>query len=93
MVFDIKQSIRAGVDPFLFAEKLHKYIRHIHISDHNSEKDCFVPCKNGTFEFKRFFSMMKDFDYQGDFIIELYENGYEKDEELTFAMKQLKNLL
>jgi hypothetical protein len=37
--------------------------------------------------------MMKDFDYQGDFIIELYENGYEKDEELTFAMKQLKNLL
>ena len=37
--------------------------------------------------------MMKDLNYQGDFIIELYENGYENDQELTFAMKQLKNLL
>ncbi len=93
MVFDIKQSIRTGIDPFLFAEKLHKYIRHIHISDHNAEKDCFVPCKNGNFDFARFFNMMKSFGYKGDYIIELYENGYENDDELTFALKELKKLL
>ena len=93
MVFDIKQSIRTGYNPFDFAEKLHKYIRHIHISDHNDECDCFVPCKNGTFDFKRFFELMKSFDYKGDFIVELYENGFENDRELTFALENLKKLL
>ena len=93
LVFDIKQSVRTGVDPFEFAKKLHKYIRHIHISDHNSEKDCFVPCKDGTFDFAGFFSMMKDLGYKGDYIVELYEHGYENDEELKFAIKELKKLL
>ena len=93
MVFDIKQSVRAGFSPYGFAEKMHKYIRHIHISDHNSEKDCFVPCKNGDFDFKRFFDLMKSCGYDGNYIIELYENGYENDDELSFAMNKLKKLL
>lgn len=93
VVFDIKQSIRTGIDPFDFAEKLHKYIRHIHISDHNDESDCLVPCKNGNFNFKKFFSLMKSKEYSGDFIIELYENGFETDSELTFAIEELKKLL
>ena len=93
MVFDIKQSVRTGVDPFEFAKKLHKYIRHIHISDHNIEKDCLVPCKDGTFDFARFLTMMKDLGCSGDYIIELYENGYQSDNELTFAMETLKKLL
>lgn len=93
MVFDIKQSVRTGINPFEFAEKLHKYIRHIHISDHNKERDCIVPCKNGTFDFKKFFDLMKKYDYQGEYIIELYENGYENDSELAFALSELKKLL
>lgn len=93
MVFDIKQSIRTGKDPYNFAEKLHKYIRHIHISDHNNESDCFVPCKNGDFDFKKFFDLMKSLGYNGDFIIELYENGFKTDEELSFAVQELKKLL
>ncbi len=93
MVFDIKQSIRTGLNSFEFADKLHKYIKHIHISDHNNEKDCLVPCKNGNFDFKKFFDLMKSHNYQGDYIIELYENGYESDNELTNAMNELKKLL
>lgn len=93
MVFDIKQSVRTGIDPFEFTEKLHKYIRHVHISDHNDEKDCFVPCKNGTFDFKKFFDLMKNYDYKGDYIIELYENGYDSDKELTYAIEELKKML
>lgn len=93
MVFDIKQSVRTGVDPFSFADRLGKYIRHIHISDHNSERDCIVPCTTGVFDFKRFFELMKSKDYKGDYIIELYENGYENDRQLTAAMECLKKLL
>ena len=36
---------------------------------------------------------MKSYDYKGDYIIELYENGYESDKELTFSMNELKKLL
>lgn len=93
MVFDIKQSIRTGISPYEFAQQLHKYIRHIHISDHNDESDCFVPCKNGNFDFKKFFDLMKSLGYSGDFIIELYENGFENDRELTFAVNELKKML
>lgn len=93
MVFDIKQSIRTGINPFDFATKLHKYIKHIHISDHNEQCDCFVPCKNGTFDFKKFFDLMKSRNYNGDFIIELYENGFENDSEIAFALEELKKLL
>jgi len=93
MVFDIKQSIRAGFEPFEFADKLHKYIRHIHISDHNDEMDCMVPMRDGVFDFKRFFDMMKALDYEGDYIIELYDYGYNSDKELANALKGLKKLL
>lgn len=93
MVFDIKQSIRTGIDPFCFAEKLHKYIRHIHISDHNDKSDCIVPCRDGVFDFKRFFTVMSELGYDGNYIIELYENGYENDGELINAISKLKNYL
>lgn len=93
VVFDVKQAVRAGEDPIHFAKMLHRDIRHIHISDHNDEQDCIVPCKNGNFNFKKFIGMMKFLDYKGDFIIELYENGYENDEELKFALDTLKKLL
>lgn len=93
MVFDIKQSLRTGIDPFEFAEKLHRYIRHVHISDHNEKRDCFVPCADGVFDFPKFFELMKSFGYGGDFIIELYENGYENGEQLKFAVESLKKML
>lgn len=93
MVFDIKQSIRTGIDPYDFASRLHKYIRHIHISDHNDKMDCMVPLRDGVFDFKRFFDMMKSYNYSGDYILELYDYGYNDDAELTKALNGLKKLL
>ena len=93
MVFDIKQSVRTNVDPFYFAEKLSPYIRHIHISDNNSQRDCVVPFTEGTFDFKRFFSLMKSKGYDGNYILELYNNGFKDDKELIRAVEGLKNML
>lgn len=93
MVFDIKQSLRTGVNPFEFIDRMHRYIRHIHISDHSETRDCIVPCTDGVFDFQRFFDRMKSYGYQGDYIIELYENGFENCEQLTHAMNQLKKML
>lgn len=93
MVFDIKQSLRTGIDPFEFAERLHPYIRHIHISDHDDKRDCIVPFTSGVFDFQRFFNMMKSFGYDGDYIVELYENGYDNDRQLKFAIDSLQKML
>lgn len=93
MVFDIKQSRRTNIDPFLFAERLHPYIRHIHISDCDGTRDCMVPCAGGSFDFKRFFDMMKAFNYCGDYIVELYDYGYESDKQLKNAIDGLEKLL
>lgn len=92
MVFDVKQSIRAGFEPLEFAEGLGKYIRHIHISDHSEARDCIVPF-TGNFDFEAFFRLMLKMGYRGKYIIELYENGYESDLQLTEALKGLQNML
>ena len=44
-------------------------------------------------DFKAFFDMMKGFGFGGDYILELYENGYENDSQLTAALTELKKLL
>lgn len=93
MVFDIKQSLRTGIDPFLFAEQLSPFIRHIHISDHDDKRDCIVPFSGGVFDFKRFFSRMKRCGYNGNYIVELYENGYRNDRELKNALDGLEKML
>ena len=36
---------------------------------------------------------MKSLGYSGDFIVELYENGFENDKELTFAVNELRKML
>lgn len=81
MVFDIKQSIRCGYDPFFVAEEFKKEISHIHISDNSPQADCMPPGK-GTFDFKRLFSLMADSNYQGGYVIEIYSKGYDVAKEL-----------
>ena len=46
-----------------------------------------------NFDFKAFSDMMKGFGFSGDYILELYENGYENDSQLTTALTELKKLL
>lgn len=93
MVFDIKQAVRTGEEPFAFAERLAPFIRHIHISDHSENRDCIVPFSEGNFDFRRFFDMMKSFNYKGDYIVELYENGFESDVQLKTAVDRLEKML
>ena len=92
MVFDIKQSVRAGYDPFLFLELLGENIAHVHISDHMHGADCLPPGA-GMFDFPLFFRKMKDFNYQGDYIIELYRKNYQDTGDLLKAKMYLNQVL
>ncbi len=94
MVLDIKQARRTGLDPYVFVEKFADSIAHVHISDFTDTRDCVVPlCEGAQFDFRRFFAVMREKGYQGDYIIELYENGYESPAQIAAARDSLKNWL
>ncbi len=91
MVFDVKQAVRAGFSPLDFAEEFKKDIVHIHISDHDKNRDCLPPgC--GNFEFKKLIEIMDSADYKGDYIIELYRNNFGQPSELTQALAYMQIL-
>ena len=63
----------------------------IHISDHNEQSDCLPPGKGG-FDFKNLFSVMDSVDYCGDYIVELYREGFGSIDELTESFDYLFGL-
>lgn len=92
IVLDIKQARRAGTNPYDIINYLHKNIKHIHISDFNSSKDCIPPLK-GQFDFAHFFNTLKAKAYKGDYIIELYEHSYENTQEIFDSYAKICKLL
>ena len=85
MVFDIKQAIRAGYDPFEFLEEMKNEIVHVHFSDNFlPEKDCLPPGR-GNFDFKRLFGILDDAGYEGDYVIEIYSRGLDVKKELALS--------
>lgn len=94
MVLDVKQARRTGIDPYVFAEEFAREIVHIHISDYTDAQDCVVPFAAGTrFDFPRFFSFMREKGYQGDYMLELYENSYRRPDEIRLARERLEKCL
>ena len=88
LVFDVKQAVRAGHDPIEFAEEFKNDIIRIHISDHNGQSDCLPPGK-GFFDFRKLFSVMNSVNYCGDYIIELYREGFDGVDELIQSLGYL----
>lgn len=91
LVFDVKQAVRSGNEPFSFAEEFKNDIIRIHISDNNSESDCLPPGKGG-FDFKRLFAIMDSANYRGDYIIELYRDSFGTVDELKESFEYLQSL-
>lgn len=92
MVFDVKQANRAGFNPLAYAEEFAENIIHIHLSDHNKEFDCLPPSK-GDFDFAKFFEIMKNVGYEGNYVVELYRHNYSEPEDLAKAMHYLEGLM
>lgn len=91
IVLDTKQAHRSGFTPFDFTEKLAREIVHVHISDFNEQSDCVTPLSGGL-DFSRLFKVMNDSAYDGDYIIELYSDGYSSTGEIIRAAKKLEIL-
>lgn len=91
-VLDVKQCVRAGVDPYKMMDTMGKNIYHIHISDHDEQNPCML-IGSGNFSVEKF--LLKVSKYNGDIsaILELYRNNFEKVQNLGQNYKKLKEIL
>ncbi len=89
---DIKQAVRSGLEPIEFTREFLNYARHFHISDHSLASDCQLPL-NGNFDFKTFFNLLKENDYYGAMIIEVYNNAYRNYNEITDSYNRILKIV
>ena len=87
---DIKQCIRAGYTVPEIMEAMDYKIRHVHISDHSPAADCLLPTR-GNFNFKELITDLKNHGYNGDFVIEVYQNAYKNHNEIFECYNSLLN--
>ena len=86
---DVKQSIRGGYSPYEVLTLLGPKIKHLHLSDHNEQHDCMLPCEEGNFDFKKFLSAATACGYAGDSVIEVYRSAFREPDELFLAHRNL----
>lgn len=81
-VFDIKQAVRAGTDPYEMCEAMGDRLVHIHINDNSPGRDCLLPGAGGV-DYQRLFEILKKNSYSGDFMLEVYRCNFENIDELS----------
>ncbi len=89
---DIKQCRRAQQDIFEMARAMGQNIRHLHLSDADTLHDCLPP-GSASFDFKNFFSFIKNSGYDGNAVIELYRHNYSSPDTLISSLNYLRSCL
>ncbi|MFV0412915.1 MAG: sugar phosphate isomerase/epimerase family protein [Oscillospiraceae bacterium] len=91
-VLDTKQVHRFGAPLEEMLAAMGKDVRHVHISDYNDQKDCLPPGK-GSLDMKKLVNSLLAVGYTGDFIIELYRDGFDDIMDLANAMQYIQAFL
>lgn len=89
---DLKQSLRCGYDPYALIEEFSDNIKHYHISDHSVSSDCLLP-GDGGFDFEGFFSVLKQKDFDGSCIIEVYNDCYRSYQDIYDSFAKFEKFL
>lgn len=89
-VFDVKQAVRAGYAPTEILDAMGPCVAHVHLSDHNADKDCLLPGR-GSFDFAGLFHRLRQMKYRGDVLVEVYRSAFLQPEELTGSWRWLQN--
>lgn len=89
---DVKQSIRGGYTAHDVIDAVGANVRHLHISDNNSEKDCMLPLR-GNYDFKALFDSIRSVGYGGDAVIEVYSHAYNEYQEIFDSYRKLNSIL
>ena len=90
-VLDIKQAVRSGNNPFDVCSAMGNSLKHIHLNDNTKTQDCLLPCE-GTFDYNKFFDLLKLNNYVGNIIIEVYNHNFKTLNQLKSSYINIKNI-
>ena len=88
-VLDVKQALRSGLDVFEVMDIMGGRLAHCHLSDNTPDHDC-VPVGKGRLDFGEFARKLKNINYSGGIILELYSSGFEHLSELMESVAYMK---
>ena len=91
-VLDVKQAVRAEVDPFDMLNTMGDCLVHLHLNDHDNNRDCLLPGR-GNFNFQLLFQKAEAFSYKGAAIIEVYRQNFVNGKEISDSLAFLKKYL
>ena len=91
-VLDIKQARISEYPYHLYLEEMGEKLAYAHISDIDENGKMRLPGM-GVFNFEEMIKRLQDVGFDGALIIEVYENDYEKEEELKTSCEYVQELL
>ncbi|MBE6841569.1 MAG: sugar phosphate isomerase/epimerase [Ruminococcus sp.] len=91
-VLDVKQAVRSHEDPFEIASQLGDKIVHVHMSDHNAERDCMLLSK-GNFDIEGFLKILSKKGFDGSVILELYRQNFNDISQLYESYRYLCDII
>jgi len=99
---DFKHAVHRGCDILDIIDKMGANIAHIHLNDMVADYDALEPShkvKNcrlpfaGSLNYKKIFDKLKDINYIGDFIIEVYGTSYKSISEISESVEKFRDFL
>lgn len=91
-VFDIKQAQRSGSPYKQYIKDMQGAISHVHLSDIDKNGNMCLPGK-GTYNFKEILSRLKDAGFDGNVIIEVYNENFADIGELKQSLDFLNEII
>ena len=91
-VFDIKQAHRSGYPYKEYIEDMKGSISHVHLSDMDKDGKMCLPGK-GTYNFKEILSRLKDAGFDGNVIIEVYNENFADVSQLKNSLEYLREIV
>lgn len=89
-VFDIKQAVRSGNDPYKMCNAMGNRIIHLHINDNNSTHDCMLP-GTGEMDYRKLLTQTRKQGFNGTAVIEVYRKNFEEFEHLLESYNYMNN--
>lgn len=86
-VYDLKQTVRGGYDPFAMIDVMAGDIVHVHINDF-ADGECRLPYA-GAMDLDAVIDRIESTGYRGRYMIEVYRKNFGEDAEILEAAKKL----
>ena len=91
-VFDIKQARRSGYSYKEYIDDMKGAISHVHLSDVDRDGKMCLPGK-GTYNFKEILTRLKDAGFDGNILIEVYNENFSDISELKKSLEYLNEIV